>query len=154
MSAVPEAPGVARRILKKRLPRPVRFRVYPERRSRLYFGVVVWPTLKSMRVATATSRSRGATMRWETLSFRKGTQRKDPIMGEIHLSKRHLTMEVLTHELMHATLTWARRKGLQEGLLNNDCEQRTRSLEERVCYAHGRMGRDLVARCIEKGLLP
>jgi hypothetical protein len=59
-------------------------------------------------------------------------------------------MEVVTHELFHATMAWARRVGLDLTRLADD--DYVNQEEERVSYVHGRLCRDFMVRAEAAGI--
>lgn len=147
----------------KYFPKPIRFRLYPEpTRSRLYVRVNVWPTLASMRAfrraqGIPTSRhTLGSCTQYDCYSVsRRGPARKKPIFAEINLARGYMGMEVVTHEITHATIAWARRVGLPIAqLLSGDNTGRVSDVEERFAYVHGRMCGQLVLRAEARGIYP
>lgn len=59
-------------------------------------------------------------------------------------------MRVVTHELFHATLAWARRIGFDFARLN--AEDSINGDEERLTYAHGHLCADFMVRANNAGL--
>ncbi len=56
----------------------------------------------------------------------------DPFLGEICFHLRHLDAETVSHEMTHATVCWARRKGIDLGKIHED-----RDIDERVAWTQG-----------------
>lgn len=72
-------------------------------------------------------------------------------LGEINFLKKHLTTEILSHEVCHGTFGYMERRGL---ILNRVSGlMRTGSDEEKACYAHGRMMRALVNKLYKLKLI-
>lgn len=127
----------------------VRFRLYPESRRGLYVAVHVWPTAKAMRrkyggrrevrvdgYCSPYVRQRvDASGRWRTM----------PVVADVHFHRKRLSMEVVTHELFHATLAWARRVRFDFSRLSDGANP-INADEERLTYAHGRLCRAFMNR--------
>lgn len=87
------------------------FRAYGENKS-LYFRVVIWKTLKDFRAANpGNSRALGLCRSFRVMKVQpKGSTKRDrfkPILGEIHLAARFVTVGILSHEACHAMMSWA-----------------------------------------------
>lgn len=129
--------------------KPVHFRLYPHAKSGLYVMVNVWPTRKEMLAQWGEGRGAGRTCQGfcspiHVTDYSKGRARKQPIVAEVHLWRDHLSMMVVTHELFHASLAWARRVGFDFGRL--DDEDSINRDEERLTYAHSNMCSDFMVR--------
>ncbi len=134
---------------RKPSPKPITsFRIYPERRG-LHFLVYVWPT-KSAMLAHFRREHLHADRRTvaQCSTYRRlkvdaaGRMRTSPRMGEISFHLGRVTAEVLSHEVAHAALGWARRIGIR--LSDAEGSGRTSQglvsdAEERYCYGLGRM---------------
>lgn len=135
------------------------FRLWPERGS-LFVRVVVHPTKKALHARYRTDCPDGRPLGRDCIgrctevhlaSTRpSGGWRRDPCIAEVHLIRSQLGMEVITHELFHATCAWARRVGFPVARLV--AEDSVNEDEERIAYVHGRLCRQFVARAIDAGL--
>jgi hypothetical protein len=125
---------------------PVRFRLYPESRRGLYLAVFVWPTRASMqrRWGPHPPRTDGFCHPFIVQQFVGGRWRTRPVVAEVHFHRARLSMEVVTHELFHATIAWARRIRFDFARLN--AEDSINEDEERLTYAHGRLCREFMNR--------
>lgn len=137
----------------------VRFRLYPEASNGLYVLVNVWPTAAAMRRYAKTSGSQESAGRgvhgycagYRVVRVRPGRpHRTEPVVGEVNLHARRLGMEVVTHELFHATMQWARR--IRFDFTQLGAEDAVNEDEERLTYAHGRLCRAFVTRATQAGL--
>jgi hypothetical protein len=119
------------------------FRVYPEGR-RLYFRVYLWATLREMRgyVREAWEIYDRRAWAWTIAddAYCADTGKKLPLLGEIHLSRRHSPPEIIAHEVGHAVIAWAQRIRVP---IVDDPED-DRGHEERFCYATGRMNQRIL----------
>ena len=126
----------------------VSFRVYPEPTSRLYVTVHLLRTRGDLRALAAQAgperrgffkRAIGVSQTW-----RETTDRE---IGQVLLSLRNLTHEVLVHESAHALLGWAARRHVRvdrvNGMVTDD--------EERYCYAQGRCVAQMIAALARRG---
>jgi hypothetical protein len=138
------------------------FRLYPEEGSTLFVRAIVHPTKRAMREhwrERGDVRFNGGT--WdqriaycqEILRWRCGKRsvRRDRCVAEVNFYHARIGTEIVTHEIFHATMAWARRVGftfqrLGEKAVNQD--------EERLAYAHGDMCRAFVDRAHTAGLYP
>jgi len=124
--------------------------------SSLYALVQVWPSQRAMHrhcrsVGLGVGKNcRGTCTEQEILRFHGGrAQRKLGIFCEINLSRSALGMRVVCHEMLHATIAWARRSRYPlQKLLQED----RMPLEERLAYVHGNLCADFVRRSISAGL--
>lgn len=149
---------------------PVRFRLYPRRdfrspsgKGRLYLVVQVWPCLRDMRAYMRVTypnsgshrRTLGMCSSFKVVNYPKGKPaRTRPIFAEVNLCAANLTQRIVTHELFHATLAYARRLGLDIGeTFRDDWDNRSVSdIEEQLCDAHGNLCNDFVVRAQKLGL--
>lgn len=144
------------------LPTPVRFRLYPMLRRGLYLTVQVWPSLQSMRSYLSATypgsrpyhRTLGMCSSFKVVAYRKGKRsRARGIFAELNLCAANLTMRIVTHELQHATLAYARRVKLDLAAIGNDSELTTKvsNVEEALCEVHGNLCSAFVQRTISLG---
>jgi hypothetical protein len=136
------------------------FRLYPEARRGLYITVMVWPSLRALRRATR----RLGDSQWRTTAgycysydrFRIRPRRKPRRLldfATVHLARERLTMRVVSHELMHATLAWARRVGFNlAGLAGLPDDAHASDDEERICTVHGELCREFMVKANRAGL--
>ena len=136
---------------------PVRFRIYAGRKPSGFYAVCqVWPTFRAFDRNGRSKRHRCGPKTMATctevtvLNFDQGAQRTKPIFAELNFVRGHLTMEIVTHELFHATMAWGRRIGFDWARLGaDDCVNQD---EERITYVHGWLCRQFVARATTLGL--
>lgn len=139
------------------------FRLYPERGSSLFVRVYVWPTKKAFlahinehhvsrhRGGGFSRRCEGTCSRHESRRYAKGKPtRRSPCAAEVNLWRRKLTMEVVTHELFHATMAWGYRVRFPFASLNSP--DGVTAEEERITYAHGALCSQFVDRAYATGL--
>ena len=141
---------------------PARFRLYPEVSSRRYLIVQIWPSLKAMRgylkgtypSKESYRRTLGMCSSFSVVAFPRGRpQRMRPIFAEVNLAAANLTMRIVTHELMHATLAYARRASIDLAQCVADIPgSRVCDVEERVCSVHDRLCAGFVHRAKTLGL--
>jgi hypothetical protein len=140
------------------MPDTIHFRLYAT--LTLYFNVFIHPTRKAMFAANPDMKPnflaccRGK----EITSYRTGKARKRGLCGDLHFFRKAVGTEIVSHELMHATLNVARRlkinpmlpggnmtaKGERDNLVDPD--------EEKACLIHGRMMRRFVDTAYKKGV--
>jgi hypothetical protein len=127
--------------------RSIRIRLRPENKA-LYVTAHLFPTRRDMwramkRFGMGGVGSCGAAF----LPFTRvvpldSRGRVVPQFGVLFLNKEQIGCETISHEVAHATHAWARRVGWKpdpdEGVHSEN--------EERWCYAHGEMVRQLVNR--------
>lgn len=136
------------------MPKPLRtFRVYPEG-NRLYFDVYLWRTLGEMRryVREVWEVSGRAAWAWTIIpepAHCPKSGKRLPIVGEIHLARRYCQLEIVAHEVGHAAIAWAQRRGVQ--IVDDDGEASHH--EERFCYATGRMNQRILDTLRAEGYL-
>lgn len=125
-------------------------RARPSRRSRVFFSVVVFRSLRALREYErkqwrTTGAIQGVCHSWTRTGYGKD-RRPKPSLGLITLARGYCTMRILSHECTHAAVTYAvrRRWPLGDmvrgvaGTLPYD------SLEERFCRALGSLASDCV----------
>lgn len=110
------------------------FRIYPERGSR-YVRVKVWPTMREMHAyfrqrGLSCVRARGSLLIATCRGFRKGLA-----IAEVNFQRGDLTTATLTHEFLHATVTFVERLRLD-----------WRRDEERIAEWHARTCHSFVER--------
>lgn len=116
------------------------FRVEPESRNH-YFHCYVWPYLKQMREyirqVSSVNPRRAHAVTLDYTQYHRGLVPKG-LLGEIHLAKRELTDDFISHECTHATLIWARWRRIP-GAEVFDGTSKDGEHEERIAYALGAM---------------
>lgn len=131
-----------------------KFRLYPEAPHGLYVLVTVWPSREELHANCSCiekGEHEGCCSGLTITSFPEGgPPRTAALCAEVHLWWEKLTMQVITHELFHATMAWARRIRFRWQRLGDD--DAVNDEEERLAYAHGRLCRDLVLRATAAGL--
>jgi hypothetical protein len=132
---------------------PRTFRLYPEPGSR-FVVVRVWPTKRAMAAHRKRRNHRPlggeASCTQVTATRYGGTRpRRLGIVAEVNFHRRALGMEIVTHEMFHATIAWGRRAGFDFSRLAVDY---VNADEERLTYVHGRLCRDFVRRAEAAGL--
>jgi hypothetical protein len=150
-----------------KLPRGVLiFRLHPERDSKFHKGsqgtnsirVLVFPDLASMRAydpeGTDEQRNRHA-FGWctgiEIRSYRKGKRaRRQPIVAEVVLHRQRLTTSIVTHELFHATIAYARH--FVFNFCRLDARDSVNDQEEWLAHVHSNLCRLFMKRAIDAGL--
>lgn len=118
--------------------KPIRFRLYPDKGS-LHYLVNIWPTkalmIRHLRINGWRPGNGCAGM---CSSYRRiRGERLLPRCGEINLYRRWLNAEVVSHEIGHAVLGWARRIGFD--VTKESDGHRVSNEEEIFCHALGRM---------------
>lgn len=135
---------------------PVRIRLYAEPKSSLYALVNVWPSRAAMYAygkrahITMSPDCLGTCSRRHIVSYRDGGSRRLPIFAEVNLFRPRLGMEVVTHELFHATIAWGDRVAFRWPVLSETGGVTPE--EERLTYVHGRLCRQFVDRAYAVGL--
>jgi hypothetical protein len=142
------------------LPKVIRLRVYATKY--LYFNVFVHPTLKSMYKVNADMKPNFlACCRGKDAWYKVGSKlgHRLGLCGELHFFVKEIGTEIVSHELMHATLNVCHRlrlnpmaqspgnlipKGHKEIIADPD--------EEKACKIHGRMMRQFVDKAYKLGL--
>ena len=141
----------------------VTFRLYPEPGRTLYVRINVHPTKKAMRAhvrgldgegisrPSGTDRhAAGFSTPWHVLYISPKRCRRDPCIAEVNLCRTELTMRIVTHELLHATMEWARRIRFPFSRLGDD--DQVNEEEERIAYAHCRLCAEFMIRATAVGL--
>lgn len=137
------------------------FRLRPETGS-LYVRVHVYETLDGLRSRSrwlhrhgfssdfVGRRCRGFVTDWQRWWVpRHGKTRRDQCVAEVNLAWRFSTMRIVTHEMFHATMAWARRVRVPFDSLDREPVNR---LEERLAYVHGELCREFMVRAEAAGL--
>jgi hypothetical protein len=75
--------------------------------------------------------------------------RTKTVCADVHFFRSRIGMEVTTHELLHATIAWARRVNFPFSRLNDDS---VNDDEERFCHAHGKLCCQFIRKAYEAGL--
>lgn len=141
------------------------FRVYPEGTFH-YAEVLVWPDQESMlkngyrTEEIADSNVEGycvPTRKWKVSA--NGKCRKTGVFAQVNFFVGCLGMEVVTHEFTHAMFCWADRRELdlskipiQSGGWNDTGTLPVDGVEERCCYALGKMAKQFVQKATKAGL--
>lgn len=111
----------------------------------LYVRTYIYDTLDEMRAAADAENHRFPPESWARrraycASFHRrvrdkhGRLRSDPCVAEVRFARPYLSLEIVVHELFHATVTWGHRWGLDFTSLRADTTTRT---EEMLAYTHG-----------------
>jgi len=149
-------------------PQPIAIiRLYPERKSRLYARVRVWPTVRAFQKARPDlgRNARGACTGNQWFRFPKGRRRKLGVFCTVELIVGWMGAGTIAHELTHAAIQWVERAGIAPAKIFANARDwgrwsfgpvanvkthkvlRADSSEERFCYALGEMYRQLNERC-------
>ena len=80
-----------------------------------------------------------------------GGERKQPILGEIHFAKKYVATEVITHESTHAALYWAQQLRILKGIKAEPSNGSASPEEELLCYATGRLAKQISERLWKAG---
>lgn len=83
-----------------------------------------------------------------------GSSRLSPMFAEVNLCKPHLGIGLVSHELLHASLAYARRCRLDGTPIfdRGDHGGPVEPQEEWLCYAHGELVSQFVGRAYRSGL--
>lgn len=138
------------------------FRVYPEG-SFLYAQVNIWPTKKAMYEHKALGRVHEASCTGIAIldvpSRNSGKRtRKRGVFAELNFCRKRLGSEVTSHEFTHAMFCFAERRNFDLGQTREHLWGKpkavldTEGVEERCCYALGRMYRQFVQKCLDAGI--
>ncbi len=122
----------------------VAFKIRPYR-SRLYYTVRVFTTLRDMRRYALThrldrlgARFRGLASTWTKLRKQpNGRWHRLNEAGEVLLSRRHIGAEVVSHECTHLALAWAQRRKVNP--MGNYDDRKAGPQEEAFCYVLGQL---------------
>jgi hypothetical protein len=126
-------------------PIPVTFKLYPEAQRGLFYVVKVWPSRTAMLThlrsigkkdlrGTQAMCSSYVIERWKN-----GRKQVNPNCGEINVHRKRLDSEIAAHEIGHAVVQWARRRGIDPMSVEGDVRGHEGSENERFCRALGRM---------------
>ena len=142
------------------------FRVYPE--GTFFYAVVnIWPSKAAMYQYIPLSRDYSATCKGvERITvYPKSENRRPRKLGqfaELNFHRRQLGIEVVSHEFTHAAFCLAERRKMDLGSIISDQNWRTDrkrnqrlnpdGVEERFCYALGRMVNQFTRKCYDLGL--
>lgn len=140
-------------------PKPWVCRLYPERGSSLYVRVQVWPTKKSFLAhinancqfadGKADHRTQGTCGTVERWQVRENRSRKLGCFAIVNLWRGALTMRVVTHELFHATIAWARRIRFDMAALTATDD--VTDHEERITHAHCELCSEFMRKALRPG---
>jgi hypothetical protein len=112
------------------------FRVYPTRSGRLYFKVNIWPTKKVMHKHCFWVSGNFEAVCCSHTIYKDGKQQ--PEVGELNFNINRLGSGLVTHEFMHATITYTnirKYRGMSFELNNGFVSE----AEEFVCDVIGLM---------------
>jgi hypothetical protein len=138
----------------KNIKTAISFRIYPASTTSLYFKVIIHPTrklmkaeiikqakvFKSSKLQAVVKRNRfHAITHGFKLEYVK-SKRPLPILGEIHFYATYIPPEIISHEMVHAGMNWARR--LQLDVWKD---------EERLAYAVGAMTQQFYDKATRAG---
>lgn len=82
------------------------FCVYPDKRSKFYFGVNIWDRLVDMRRFLGSKTVLGQCAGWRVERLAGERWKKTPELGRIDLCRDALGVSVVCHEFTHAALRW------------------------------------------------
>jgi len=137
--------------------------VYPEGKGRLFYYVRVFRTVADMlahlRHKDYSRRPgrfcKGMCSSWTRLTVPSRCQRRAgqrvrvlPEMGEIVFAVGWMGAGVIAHESTHAVLAWARRLRLDP---HESAGRNCSKAEERFCYAHGEIVRQIAVQAWKRG---
>jgi hypothetical protein len=91
---------------------PIKIRLYAEKNSSLYALARIWPDKATMikEVESADSGTTACTDGVEIIDFKNnGKRRKKGIFAELHFYEAQLRIYILSHECLHAALSWFER---------------------------------------------
>jgi hypothetical protein len=130
--------------------KPTQFKVRTSQHSRLYVMVSVWPTLKSMRSRVASMPEYKRSTRYLYGCF-IGQWNMEPrdMLGALYLSRKYLSMFVVSHEFTHATIHYQRRLGLD---MADPPGPFAAPGEEKFCDVQGYMMNAFALGCHDRGL--
>lgn len=131
--------------MKKSALAPVsQFRIYPFGKY-LYFKVKVFRTLRDLREYATELLGGSKKENAGTLAMCIGEIVTDdngailPVIGELLFCQKHMDPDTVSHELFHAALRLAERKGWSGDLFKENLDDQNSDAEEYVAYAVGRM---------------
>lgn len=118
----------------------MKFRVFPESKNSFYFTVCLFDSRQAMF-------DRLYDLNYKTELTAVGAYvplKHYKRLGYIFLLKRAVSFDVVSHEIQHALLHWAKIrniKTLEENSYTN----------ERMCEAAGKLNNDIISRLVEAG---
>lgn len=139
-------------------------RVYPAAKGGLYARVHVWATRAELHAHLRAIHSGGRSLirkchaSWSgyyvlRITKKTGHHRSLMAFGELNFYRAQIGTETVVHEMLHATLAWARRLALPIELVRGETNDGlVDPVEERLCYAQGWMTRQFVTRARKAGL--
>lgn len=142
-------------------PDPIRFKVYPEKKKRLFYWVYVWPDRDAL-VERSKTLYPDFGHNHETYGFcslvkvwkvgSDGRKRRDSRCGEINFFREHIGAGIVSHEMTHAALGWAQRVGVMLEQYEDWSKSVVSDAEERYASAVGELVRQFYVRAHELGL--
>lgn len=135
-----------------------RWRLYPVKGSSLFVAVNIWRTLDELR--THERRGGGWTGNLDTWAFcstyarrkygpdGRGVMLRD--FAEVNFTPDYMGVTIVTHELLHAALGWARRSRFNFDALRRH-ERYDVTEEERLCHVHSKLVHDFAHRARAAG---
>lgn len=141
----------------------VRFRIYPERDSRIYIEACIWRTEGEMYTAiniddNETGRDFWATvlgLRVHVFGGKKRPLKRDylkPICARMYFSAHSLGPLVIAHEAVHAALRYLERRKVQLRLNPIEGQIPLDDPEERLAYCVGHISNEIVRRARLAGI--
>lgn len=132
------------------------FRIYPWGDGKgLYARACVFATRADMYAHRPLDRTHLAC--FQGLEIRRAPDfRLRPLFGEVNFYLGKLGMAIVTHEFLHATFEWGRRKRIDLDCVATDDAKRysqSQNPEEQLCWAHGEMVRQFYERAGKLGLI-
>lgn len=132
------------------------FRIYPEGRH-LRYDVFIHDTKKEMHLWQFPIKPDFRAIVNEHTIYRNGKRKRMVALrtiGEIHFYRRQIGAYVVSHELLHAALGWARKIKLDFNPIMLRDGGFAHPNEEALCEVHGRLMQQFVKKCVELGLYP
>lgn len=132
------------------------FRIYPWGDGNgLYARVCVFATKADMYSHRPLERTHAAC--FQALQVRRAPSfRLRPLFGEVNFHLAKMGIAIVTHEFLHATFEWSRRKRIDLDCVASDDARRysqSQNPEEQICWAHGEMVRQFYVRAYKLGLI-
>lgn len=145
-----------------RRPRPVCMRLRLEPGRSYYVRVNVWPSRRTLERrlrqhgVRAVDRTYAACHELEVRRFSPGRAvRRDPIVCEVNFHRRNMGVGIVSHEMLHASLAYARRLRLDlTPIAAESANGRVADVEEAIAYVHGDLVSQFVRRAYALGLYP
>lgn len=133
------------------------FNIHPEDKS-LFYRVFVWRTYGAMRKVNGFKTAHGSCHTWNVYECGKRVFRLKAELGEIHLCVKSLGAGVVSHEMAHGALGYARRVGIKMDdatTLNKDaaCDYMVSDEEERFVWLLGNMVRQFYIKAYDRGII-